>query len=252
MHTVQTPDARDLARRLATRLEEKGWTYKEFQQRVREASDGARGTSYGSVWSYVNGEVAEPRPRVLRAMADVLGLSVDWLVSGAGPRTRGEAARRALGPSPSDDEGHGHLGTLVRAMEMARSRLPAPEREVLARRDHVVENLVADLLESGGRGLETYGEGEVAEAFVLVAWLLSLPARVMGVDERGPRPGGGEEYVLAMATALRIAMPPSPDGHPYNVLSRLRRVRAALGTGSVPSGLHPPASPSRGVGPTPH
>ncbi|HZD06066.1 MAG TPA: helix-turn-helix transcriptional regulator, partial [Longimicrobiales bacterium] len=95
MHVVQTPDAGALARRLAARLEEKGWTYKEFQQRVREAAQGARGTSYGSVWSYVNGEVAEPRPRVLQAMADVLGLSTDWLVSGAGPRTRKEAARRA-------------------------------------------------------------------------------------------------------------------------------------------------------------
>ncbi|HZD04141.1 MAG TPA: hypothetical protein VE173_04460, partial [Longimicrobiales bacterium] len=137
------------------------------------------------------------------------------------------------------------------AMEMARARLPAEDREILARRDQVVENLVVDLLESGGRGLETYGEGEVAEAFVLVAWLLTLPARAMGVGERGIRVEGGEEYVLAMATALRIAMPPSPGGHPYNVLSRLRRLRATLGT--PPQGLARPGPPSRsGGGDTTH
>lgn len=232
MYSPAPVDPTDFGRRLSSRLEEKGWAYKEFQRRVRDATGGARGTSYGSVWAYVNGEVAEPRPRIVAAMADVLGLSREWLATGTGPRTREEAARRALdarsGPREREEGGERIRG-LVRAMQMARNRLPEPEAELLSRRDQVLEGLVVDLLESGGRGLESYGEGEVAEAVTLVAWLLTLPLRMLDPDERRHRLVDGGPYVLAMAAALRIALRPSPEGRPFHVLSRLRRLRAAMG-----------------------
>lgn len=230
MITLSQVDSRALGVRLAERLHEKGWSYKEFQRRVQSAAGGARGTSYGTVWSYVNGEVSEPRAKVVQAMADVLGLSTDWLLSGEGPRTHGEVARRSVrGETPeAKDDRTDRLGVLYRAMEAARARLPQLESDLLTRRDHVIENLVVDLLESGGRGLETYGEGEVAEAMVLVSWLISLPLRILGPDELRRRRRGAEEYVLAMGAALRIAMAEPPGGQPFNSLSRLRRLRAAL------------------------
>lgn len=220
-------DPTALGRRLASRLEEKGWAYKDFQRRVRDASGGARGTSYGSIWAYVNGQVAEPRPRIVAVMADVLGLSREWLATGRGPRTREEAARRELvaDPDPEDE----HMRGLVRAMELARRRLPSPESELLGRRDHLLETLVVDLLESGGRGLESYGEGEVAEAVTLVAWLLALPLRMLDPGDPRRRVRDRDPYVLAMSAAIRSSLPPSPEGRPFNVLSRLRHLRSALG-----------------------
>lgn len=227
------PDPAAFSRRLSSRLEEKGWGYKEFQRRVREATGGARGTSYGSVWAYVNGEVAEPRPWIVAAMADVLGLSREWLATGEGPRTLEEVARTDL-EDPAHDIPHtrdaeDRVRALVRAMELARGRLPAIEAQLLARRDHVLENLVIDLLECGGRGLESYGEGEVAEAITLVAWLLTLPLRMMDPDDHDRRLGERGAYVLSMAGALRVALPQAPDGHPFGILSRLRKLRAAMG-----------------------
>ena len=209
MNSLQPVDSQALGARLAASMQEKGWSYKEFQKRVQRAAGGARGTSYGTVWSYVNGEVADPRPRIVQAMADALGLSPQWLTSGRGPRTRKDLARDAVREEVRDEK-TARLGMLFRAMETARSRLPSLEAQLLARRDHVVENLVVDLLESGGRSLETFGEGEVAEAFVLVAWMMALPLRMLGPEENGVS-RSGEEYVLAMTTTIRLAMPASPD-----------------------------------------
>ena len=248
MSLVPTVDSQALGARLAASLQEKGWSYKEFQEKVQRAAGGARGTSYGTVWSYVNGEVSEPKPRVVRAMADALGLSTQWLVSGRGPRTHKEIARESL----HEDLRHektARLGSLLRAMETARSRLPPLEGQLLERRDHVVENLVVDLLESGGRGLETYGEGEVAEAFTLTAWMMALPLRMLGPDGGAGSRGVGEEYILAMAATIRLAMPGSPEGQPFGVLARLRRLRAALAGDR--SASTPPA-PADGIGGAAH
>ncbi len=224
---LQDVDANALSQRLSRRLREKGWGYQEFHKKVRDACRGARGSSYGSVWSYVNGKVTEPRPTVVRAMADVLDLRYEWLVSGDGPETREHAARKAALQEEPGAEDQRHLERLMKAMERARARLPATHVGLLSRRDHVLENLVIDLLTSQGRGLETYGEGEVAEAVGLVAWLLGLPLVMLGQEALLKRPGGGERYVMAMATALRVALPPSPEGRPLNALARMRRLRAS-------------------------
>lgn len=222
-------DAEGLGKRLSSRLQEKGWGYKEFQRRVREATDGARGTSYGSVWAYVNGEVAEPRHRIVAAMADVLGLSRTWLFSGRGPRTREEAVREDVVPLAGRTEpDEARMREILESMELARTRLPGPEAALLSRRDHVLENLVVDLLESGGRSLASWGRGEVAEAVTLVAWLLALPLRMLDPDARGRRLADRDSYVLGMAATIRATLPPSPDGQPFNVLGRLRTLRTAL------------------------
>jgi transcriptional regulator with XRE-family HTH domain len=248
MSLLPTVDSQVLGARLAASLQEKGWSYKEFQKKVQRAAGGARGTSYGTIWSYVNGEVAEPKPRVVRAMADALGLSTHWLVSGRGPRTQKEVVRESL-HEDLRNETTARLGSLLRAMETARSRLPPLERQLLERRDHVLENLVVDLLESGGRGLETYGEGEVAEAFALTAWMMALPLRMLGPDAAAGSRGVGEEYVLAMAATIRLAMPASPEGQPFGVLARLRRLRTALAGDRTASASPPPAD---GIGGAAH
>jgi len=60
---------------------------KALQKRVIENAGEARGTSYGSIWSYVNGQAPlEPRREVIEGMATVFGVLPDYLLAG-GPRT---------------------------------------------------------------------------------------------------------------------------------------------------------------------
>jgi transcriptional regulator with XRE-family HTH domain len=225
--TLQMVDSGTLSRRLASRLEEKGWGYEDFHRRVRDAADGARGSSYGSVWSYVNGKVAEPRPQIVRAMAEVLGVTYEWLVTGEGPRTAEEVARTRTPKSAARDEGSHRLARLLEAMEGARERLPDPPARLLARQDRVVERLVIDLLESDGRSFDSYAEGEVADATRLVTWLLTLPLIALGGTEALARGDRREAYTLTMAAALRLALTDGPECRPHRVLDRLRRLRAA-------------------------
>jgi transcriptional regulator with XRE-family HTH domain len=245
MPHATTLDADSVGHRLSERLQERGWGYEEFHRRVREAAGGARGSSYGSVWAYVNGKVSEPRPAVVRAMAEVLDVTYDWLMTGKGPRTVEDAARdrrtEAASPRPSVQRGSiDRVGRLLRAMEEARERMPPEAARLVGRNGRVIEQLVIDLLESDGLGLDRYAEGEVAEATRLVAWLLILPLDALGAQDLPDSRDRSESYLLSMAAAIRLALPEAPHGRPRNVLDRLRRLRASGRSGNAQTSLELP------------
>lgn len=83
--------------RLRKAMERQGWTVKShvrrLQQDVHKATRGARGTSYGSIYSYVHGQgpPSEPRREVVDALAKVLKVLPDHLLFG-GPKTIEESA----------------------------------------------------------------------------------------------------------------------------------------------------------------
>ena len=52
---------------------------------VADHTDGARGSSYGAVRSYIAGNVRSPRENILRAMAEVLRVRPEYLVTGESP-----------------------------------------------------------------------------------------------------------------------------------------------------------------------
>jgi hypothetical protein len=88
-------DPKAFGRRLSLELDAKKWDVRHFQQELEKRVKGERmGTSYGSVWSYVNGQAGtrEPRRETVEAMAALLGVLPDYLLYD-GPRT--EAARIA-------------------------------------------------------------------------------------------------------------------------------------------------------------
>jgi transcriptional regulator with XRE-family HTH domain len=70
--------------RLREELERRGWDVKTFQQNVAAKVPGSRmGTSYGSIWSYVNDQAPqEPRRETVEAMAALLGVRPDYLLFG--------------------------------------------------------------------------------------------------------------------------------------------------------------------------
>ena len=67
-------------------------TTRQLQKEVeKEAGKGTRGTSYASVYEYVEGKgKAEPPLSFLRPAAEVLGIRLEFLISGEGPQTEEE------------------------------------------------------------------------------------------------------------------------------------------------------------------
>lgn len=96
-------DATAFGTRLHAALQDRGWDVKKLQETVRGRYGRLPGSSYGNVWSYVNGKAPiEPRRELVDAMADLLGVFPEYLLFG-GPRTDIEAAatEAALSGSPA-------------------------------------------------------------------------------------------------------------------------------------------------------
>ena len=103
-------DPVSFGKRLREELKEQGWGVKRLREKLLARTGAARGTSYGSVWSYVNGEApAEPHRKVVEAMSDLFGVMPGYLMFG-GDRTAADArARQSISaasgaPGPSADD----------------------------------------------------------------------------------------------------------------------------------------------------
>jgi hypothetical protein len=71
---------------------------RQLARAVADAHPGLRGTSYGGVRQYADGQITNPRVDVLRALASTLGVRGDWLAFGEGPMTAiAESVERARG-----------------------------------------------------------------------------------------------------------------------------------------------------------
>lgn len=92
--------------RLQAEITERGWSVSDLQEKlketVRKRTGRTRGTSYGSVWSYVNGQAPEsgPRQEVVSALVELLDVLPGYLIHG-GPATKEE---RALREDRGDEE----------------------------------------------------------------------------------------------------------------------------------------------------
>jgi len=90
----------DFGERLRWEMEDLKWDIKHLQEELKSELDkkaaGLRGTSYGSVWSYVKGKApAEPRREVIQGLAKLFGVLPDYLLFG-GPRTEKDVAAATL------------------------------------------------------------------------------------------------------------------------------------------------------------
>lgn len=89
--------------RITQAMNRGGWEYKALHEALHKRTGKAKGTSYGAVWAYANGQgPAEPRENVMEALAELLGVNVRWLLYGVGPKNPSEEAERAAeeGPPP--------------------------------------------------------------------------------------------------------------------------------------------------------
>lgn len=182
-----------------------------------------RGTSYGGIRQYMEGKVKNPRAELLRAIADVLKVRAEFLLYGEGPLTEAEAVIEADREAHPDTE---RWRPFLVGLEAAKDRLPDLRFHGFHGQGQVLESLVIRFLRSGGRDLDSYTAEQVEEVTYLLGWLLTLPGTAVGSTDY-LNEGRAEEYFLAMAAALRIAIPQGGGGFPLNALGDLRAFRKA-------------------------
>lgn len=81
---------------------------REIAEGVRERLGNVRGSSEASIRAYVRGIVRRPRPEILKAAAEVLGVDPHWLITGDGEMTAIGAEAKAIAreeTSPRDEGG---------------------------------------------------------------------------------------------------------------------------------------------------
>lgn len=73
-------DPEAFGRRMKERREALGLTLEEVQGHVSRATEGVRGSSYGTLWKYEQGKAVDPRPNIVNAIARVLEVPFEWLM----------------------------------------------------------------------------------------------------------------------------------------------------------------------------
>jgi transcriptional regulator with XRE-family HTH domain len=220
-------DVEGMAGRLREELKARSMDLRTFAEGVREASEGAMGSSYGSVWSYVKGKVSEEslRPNIVESMARVLGVRPEWLLDGEGARTRQEEMLRQE-RGKADPETERHL-TAWRAFRRVRKRTPTGELNVPL--EEAFLRLALDLL-NAERPIEEWTEDEMEGVLEPLAWLWHLPATALrgrGYQKR-VETREFEAYFMAMYQALAAIVPGPGTRDLVETKETLWKVRNAL------------------------
>lgn len=212
--------------RLKVELARRDWNVKALQEKLRAKTGKIPGTSYGSLWSYVNGQAPiEPRREAIEALAELLNILPHFLMTGDGPRTAVEAAAAADSVGAEGDEETQKAALLFHAMRSAEEQLGTLKYHPFHGRDQILEGLTISFLESGGRDVLSCTPEQVEDAMLTLAWLIQFPADALGAVDFYNRPGGSEEYFMAAATVIRIAISGADSGFPLNAIDRAKKMR---------------------------
>lgn len=94
-------DPEAFGERLEQEMLAQGWDVQTLRDKLTRETNGTRGTSYGAVWSYVNGQAPArgPRQKVVEGLAELFSVRPEYLLHG-GPRTEAEAALQEEGETP--------------------------------------------------------------------------------------------------------------------------------------------------------
>lgn len=168
-------------------MEDKGWSI----NRLHQALDGLRGSSYGSVRNYWHGR-AEPSLEFLMAAAEAMGVSESWLAHGQGHMT--DAREEVAGLSfeaieeSKREEAAAFYSDLLRAMRAPVDYHPRHWMPLLAearRRLHT--------------DARTLGKA------------LSGPLDALGINAGQMREDAFNDYITAMVPALLLLAPYRPE-----------------------------------------
>lgn len=192
-------DPEAFGQRLTEALTERGWDVKTLQESLREETDTAPGTSYGSVWSYVRGKAPQdPRQEVVEAMGRLLSRTPRYLLYGVGPKNSDEEAEQvAEGPRPGaaylDDLEEG----VARGFGAGADRVLAPG----VRRSTIVHT--HGRMRDSARAAARFYAGEGRETAEPLGQALRAPLDTLGVDPADLTDSEVTEYVTGVCSALR-------------------------------------------------
>lgn len=196
---MSTFDPGAFGERLRRCMAQRGLDVKSLRQQISDATGGARGTSYGTIWSYVKGHAPlEPRREVVEALAALFDVLPEYLLHG-GPKSQAEAA------------------ILEREEERDDSRFNEwmlNELEGLDRLDLSVHLALIDLLhrwltamERVGRELESEDQ---AKAYLFSTWAFlwePLTAWARWIDRDVAMDQGSlSDYMTAMLHAINLSL----------------------------------------------
>ena len=227
---MPTFDPKAFGERLRDALEEGGWDVKKLRQAVHTKTGGARGTSYGSVWSYVNGQAPiDPRREVVEALSELLDRLPEFLMYGEGPRTkREEQTEKARKEARVHEEG-GEIEPWRESYDAMRAGMD--RRSLLWSRatyfyttEALFQGLVIDFLESGGEEFLTWSPEDIEEVAFWLVSLIDAPVDALRPVEPGMNLAMRKwpEYFAAMTMAIGAALPEEGYGRPREILKELR------------------------------
>lgn len=227
---MPTFDPKAFGERLRNALEARGWDVKKLREAVHTKTGGARGTSYGSVWSYVKGQAPiDPRREVVEALADLLDRLPAFLMYGEGPMTKREEqaqkAQERVRPHGKESENAPwqERHDAMRA-GMHRRSLLWSRATYFYTTEALFQGLVIDFLESGGEEFLTWSPEDIEEVAFWLVSLIDAPVDALRPVEPGMNLAMRKwpEYFAAMTMAIRAALPEEGYGRPREILKELR------------------------------
>lgn len=207
-------DAVAFGERLHDELERRAWNVKTLQRHLRGRTGGAKGTSYGQVWSYVNGKAPiEPRRNVLEALAVLLEVRMEWLAFAEEPRTEQEGrAAEVRGWSKADmraaqERRDKLLGALAEGFMHGGSRPRRKAKQAAPLSESAIDNLVHAYVHAMALAtpLPAHDSEEEYELAREVGRSAAAPLRAMGADPWAIDVVDLNDYVASIVPAFVLA-----------------------------------------------
>lgn len=202
---VYTPEG--FGKRIRAELQNQKRTIQWLQTEVEKGTGGATGSSWGSIYSYWRGKGPqdEPRPKIVKAIAEALGVLPNYLLYN-GPRTNDDSPLRV--PSPENREAMQRLRIAV--YEAVRAELgPLMPVGVDVGIIEMVMTAVASVARSMQMTGDDYGTDESArytESASLLGRAVVAPLRTLAIDPAQWTEPAKAQYVLQAIASLMVPL----------------------------------------------
>ncbi len=212
-----------IAERLKKRLKDLGWSTRRFQQEVEKVAPDVTGTSYASVYAYVDGRT-DPPLSFLTVAAQVLRVRPAWLAFGDPPESPAEDPVR-------ETVRHGSQAVVFASLGMG---------------ENLMVELVKKLLEAQPPGSPELSDNDLLTiAKALQLNLINTLSALTRGGEVGPS-SPSTQYILMSLMAMLAAVPRPGKGRPLAEVLRKLPQRGSREGLELKRKRRAPRSPKKG------